>query len=199
MRAVWIDAGNDPDYVKLTANGITAVYFDIRDPRLNIAYFTTQRAKGFAVGVFADPSWWPSDSGPQFATRVSRLLDGLGKAPAPAYIAVCLDMETHNAGFLLGALRQWRKHRPSRVTDWTLEGHQGGILTPAQWLSASQLVRYIVPQCYNGAVSETWDSFSMANDLYSHGCPFGDIRPFYDAAHLPEWWDGYAFTQGRLP
>lgn len=199
MRAAWVDKGNDPDYAKLAANGITAAYFDIRDPRLSVAYFNAQRGHGLAVGVYAVDSWWPGDTGPQFATWVSKLLDGLAPETAPDFPMVCLDLETKDAGFLLGALQQWRKHRPNRVTDWTLEGHQGGILNPAQWLLASQRVRYIVPQCYNGAMTEVWDTFAMAKYLNDYGLPFASVRPFYDAAHLPAWWDGYAFTQGRLP
>lgn len=199
MRAVWIDKGNDPDYPKLAANGINDPYFDIRDPRLSLAYLMAVRAKGGAPGLYADPTWWPGISAPDFATKVSQLLGAIAPNTQPDFPMVCLDIETKDADYILGALRQWRKHRPNRVTDWTLEGHQGGILTPAQWLVVSSLVRYVVPQCYNGPMTQVFDTFAMAKYLNDYGLPFQDIRPFYDAAHLPEYWDGYAFTQGRLP
>lgn len=201
MRAVWVDAGNDPDYPKLGANGIDAAYFDIREARLDAAYLTTVRNHGLGVGVYAAWNWpeYKNMTGAQFATAVSRRLEAIAPGSEPTFPMVCLDIEAHDAAYIFGALRQWRKHRASRVTDWTLEGHQGGILTPGQWLAVAGLVRYAVPQCYNGAMTQTWDSFAMALDLFAHGLPFPSVRPFYDAAHLPEWWDGYAFTQGRLP
>ena len=43
-KAVWVDAGNDPDYAKLQANGITVPYFDLRDPRVTAAYLDAVKA-----------------------------------------------------------------------------------------------------------------------------------------------------------
>ena len=111
MRAVWIDAGNDPDYAKLAANGIGGAYFDIRDPRLNVAYLRAVQGKGLAVGVYADCSWWPHLSGAAFASEVSRLLQGVAPNTTPSFPMVMLDVEVHDSAFILAALRQWRKHR----------------------------------------------------------------------------------------
>lgn len=201
LRACWVDAGNDPDPVKLKAHGVTAPVFDIREPRLNLRYLTTWRAQFAAVGVYAAWNWNSALTGPEFATWVSRRLQVIAPNTAPDFPFVCLDMETDNVAYLTGASVQWRKHRPDRVTDWTLEGHKGGIFTdhPAARIILSADFRYIVPQCYNGALTQLWDTFAMTKDLVDAGFPFQSIRPFYDAAHLPEWWDGYAFTQGRLP
>jgi hypothetical protein len=199
MRAVWIDAGQNPDYPRLGAAGADSVYFDIRDERLTPAYFGGVAAHGLEVGVYAAANWYGNVTGSRFADLVSGRLDDIARGTVPSFPMVCLDIEVHDPSYIIGALRRWREHRPQRVTDWTLEGHQGGILTAGQWLVAGQLVRFIVPQLYNGAMTQVWDGFAMAKDLNDHGLPFGSVRPFYDAAHLPVWWDGYAFTQGRLP
>ena len=199
MRVIWVDEGNDPQYAKLRTYGIDTISRSIRDSRTTLDALKADRAQGFACNVYAASNWWPELNGPQFASKVSGLLQTVAPGTAPDFPSVCLDMETHDRDYLMGALRQWRKHRPERVTDWTLEGHQGGILTTADWLIVFRLVRYVVPQSYNGAMTATWDTCAMARDLYDHGLPFGSVYPFVDAAHLQEWWAGYAFTQGRLP
>ena len=199
MRAVWVDAGNDPNYAKLVAVGATAAYFDIRDERLMPSYFAEVKSHGLEVGVYAAVNWYGNVTGPVFADLVSSRLEVIAKASSPDTPMVCLDIEVKDPSFVLGALRRWRVHRAVRVTDYTLEGHQGAILNAGQWLAVASLVRYVVPQCYDGAMAQVWDAFAMAKDLYDHGLPFPSVRPFYDAAHLPEWWDGYAFTMGRLP
>lgn len=200
FRALWIDEGNDADDAKLAANGITMPVFSIRDPRVNRAYLEGVRDRGFVPGVYAAWNWWPKLSGPAFADTVSAWLTHNVGNTTPSFPFVCLDIETHDiAGYVLPCLKRWRSHRPDRVTDLTIEGHQGGLFTPASAIGVSAMVRYISPQCYNGAMTQVWDSFAMAKNLTDRSIPFAKVRPFYDAAHLPEWWEGYAFSQGRLP
>ena len=201
MRTVWVNAGNDPDYEKLKSHGITLVQFDVRDPRLTVPYLDAVKAKGYEIGVYAVWNWDETKnlSGPEFATWTSEQLKRIKPADWASFGNVCLNIERYEPGYVLGALRQWRQHRSKVVTDYTLEGHKGGIFTVAQWLEIGMRVRYVVPQCYNGAMTQVWDSYAMTLDLVSHGLPFSKIRPFYDAARLDHWWDGYAFTQGRLP
>lgn len=201
MRAIWIDEGNDANYAKLAALGITEPCYSLRDPRVTKPYLQAAKAHAgvTAVGVYFAWNWWPALTGVQLAEKVSALCAPLFKSTAPDFPYVCADIEAADTGYAVAFLRRWRELRPQRVTDWTLEGHKGATLPAATWLVVSGLVRYVVPQCYNGAMTQTWDTFAMADDLYDHGLPFHSVRPFYDAAHLPEWWDGYAFTQGRLP
>lgn len=198
MRAVWLYPGRQPDHPKLAAAGIDSVYFDIRDPQLSAAYLADVRKSGLEVGVYAVSSWWPELTAAQFAAKTSSLLEQVVPTSPPDFPKVCLDIETKAVAFVLGALRAWRTHRPKRVTDWTLEGHQGGIFTPGQLLAIAGLVRYVVPQAYDANV-QPWDAFAMALDLYEHGLPFPKIVPFLSAAHLLPWWQGYAFTQDQLP
>ena len=39
----------------------------------------------------------------------------------------------------------------------------------------------------------------MIDNLVNQGFPRALVTPMYDAAALPDPWDGFAFTQGRLP
>lgn len=201
MRNLWVDAGNDCDTAKARANLMTAAYFDIRDARLGPPYFTALAALGFGVGVYASTSWWPSLTGPGFADAVSDRLAAIAPGSLPDLPAVCLDIERDDiAGYLLPALRRWRTHRPKRVTDLTIEGHKGGLFSPSQVINVAAKVRYIVPQCYDGTM-RGWDSAAMVRDLTDAGFPLAHVYPFLDAAKLAQlaWWEGYAFTQGRLP
>lgn len=200
IRNLWVDAGNDCDYAKAKANGITAAYFDLRDPRLTLPYLREVAGHGLAPGVYAAASWWPTLDGPGFADKVSALLEGVAPGTPGTFPAVCLDIERDDiAGYLLPALRRWRSHRPKRVTDLTIEGHKGGLFSPTQAVLVTAKVRLVVPQAYNGAMDQVWDSAAIVRDLTDAGFPLASVYPFLDAAHLGEWWEGYAFTQGRLP
>jgi len=200
VRVVWVDAGNDDDPAKLKPLGAVPA-FDVREPRLTREYLSQRFQSYGAVYVYAAASWYPSLGGKGFATAASQRLSTIMDGPsAPDFPSVCLDIETDDIrGYLLPALTQWRKHRADRVTDLTIEGHKGGLFTAADVINTVAKVRYVLPQCYNGAMTQVWDSFAMAYDLWDAGFPVAKVRPFYDAAHLPEWWDGYAFTQGSLP
>lgn len=199
MRAIWVDEGNDADYAKLAANGITEPCYALRDPRVTGQYLRNVQARGLDPGVYVVKSWYPADTPAAFATRVSKMLERLRVDSTPDFPFVCIDYEPTNVPDILACLRQWRKHRPGRVTDLTIEGHQGGLFRPSDVIAVVAQTRYTVPQCYNAAMTQLWDTFAMAHDLTDHSWPIDKVRPFYDAAHLPEWWDGYAFTQGRLP
>lgn len=205
MRAIWIDEGNDAPYAKLQANGITCPVYSLRDPRVTLDYLRMVQGKGFTPGVYVVAGWY-NLSPIKFATLVSGELSRIAPATPPGFPFVCFDFEGKSGAvqpgtpaYQLAALRQWRKHRPDRVTDCTIEGHQGGLYNEgaADWLSRQ--ARYWLPQCYNAAMTQLWDTYAMTADLVTAGFNFDGIRPFYDAAQLPQWWDGYAFTSGRLP
>jgi hypothetical protein len=197
---VWVDAGNDPGYAKLKANRIDTAYFDVRDPRVTRTYLNDVRAKGYGVGIYA--AWnWPEvpQTGTTFAQWLSTQLGRFGSSSAPTFPRVCADIETHDVSYVLAFLKRWRQLRPRRVTDWTLEGFQGGLFTPSDAALILEANVGVSPQLYNGDMTQAWDSLAAARNLMTAGFPEGVVVPFYDAAHLPEWWEGYAFTQGRLP
>jgi len=201
MRAIWIDEGNDANEAKLLSEGITSPCFAIRDPRVTISYLDGLRARGFTPGVYAVLSWYGVS--PQgFATTVSMELERIGaRSFEPGHPFVCLDYEPTDAGGMLACALQWRKHRPSRVTDLTLEGHHGSRFTRSQLQTLAKRFRYLVPQSYNGAMNQGWDTNAICRNLIDAGAPYSSVTPFVDARLLRElaWWEGYAFTQGRLP
>lgn len=204
-RAIWVDEGNDADYTKLRAYGITAPYYSIRDPRVTRGYLKTVQSLGFTPGVYAAWNWYASPNGgalagAAFATQVSQQLDTImeGVASPPDFPLVQLDIETHALPYIFGALDQWRKHRPKRVTSWCLEGYQGGLFSPADAIHIAAKVNEVVPSAYAGDMTP-FDAVDVFRNLVSHSFPPGIVSMFYDAAHLPAAWAGYAFTQGRLP
>lgn len=193
-----MDAHNGPDDAKLHVAGVTYPYFDIRDSLLTPGWLDSVKATGGYAGVgFYVAASWENWTPAEMATYTDKELKSIGwSGNAP----ICFDVEVDGlASYCLELMQVWRSLRPKRITDLTIEGHKGGVFGPGQLLRLAGLVRYVVPQCYNGDMTEVWDTYAMSADLYDAGLPFHSIRPFYDAAHLPEWWSGYAFTQGRLP
>lgn len=203
MRAVWVDAGNDPDYAKLDANGIGWPYFDAREERLSAAYLDNVRAHpGIdGCGVYVIAEWFPNLPGPQLAEYADHRLRDIAWQGNPP---VMFDIEGAHFdlnGYVVPCLQRWRELRPKRITDLTIEGHKGGMFSILQVRQVAKLVRWTVPQCYDGAM-RPWDTYAMIADLQLRGFLSQEVRPFMDAAHLLPWWgtpDGFAFTQGRLP
>jgi hypothetical protein len=206
FRAIWIDAGNDADYAKLARYGIDRPYFDIRDPRVTQQYLLEVHARGFKPGVYA--AWnWPEagKTGPSFASWLSAALEAVAPSSASTFPTVCVDIELHSPAYVLAFLKRWRELRPARVTDWTLEGFQGGLFSPLDTLAIARANVRIIAQLYTGSMAPL-AADRVALDLVLHSFPPARIFGFYDAATLtpepgaePSRWEGYAFTQGRLP
>lgn len=205
FRAIWMDEGkplNDDRERLLRDYDITHPVFPMRDPTVTRDVLDDVRARGLPPGLYAVRSWYPNLTPEHFASHVSAELDRIMGSATPAdYPFICLDFEPTSVGGILACSLQWRKHRPNRVTDLTIEGHQGGLFTGAQLRTVAKRFRFLLPQSYDAPMTHGWDPYFMARDLVEHGCPLEKIRPFYDAALVNDlqWWDGYAFTMQRLP
>lgn len=200
MKALWVDAGNDPWYAGCEALGVTHLYFALNDPRVSKSYLQNVAAKGYGVGVYvvAGHPLWPEfqGNGRQFAEKVSAKVGPLFISTASPKVQ--LDMEMHDPEFILTALERWRELRPKQDTSWTLESFQGGWMTPEFVKRVIALKIRVVPQFYGGDMTPFAQDRSL-KDLLDRGFPSSLITGCYDAASLPEYWDGFAFTQGRLP
>jgi hypothetical protein len=220
MKGILVDAGNDPAWGKLSAQGITSVYLAVNDPKL----ITQQRLgetrqRNLAAGVFA--AWnWPGldvEDGPAFAEWVHKLVKDLVPNATASFPKVQLDNEIHDPDVILAMLRRWRQLRPNTDTSWTFESHQAGWMAPDFVAEVVALKVRIVPQLYRGQMAHIdlrvsdpaaflrelqasiIDSRDEVRSLVKAGFPDSLISPFFDAAFLPLGWDGFGFTQGRLP
>jgi hypothetical protein len=204
MRFLWVDEGNDPDWARV--GSMTGLFFSLRESdqdlvrRLNDA-----KARGLVGGVYAAWNWnegFLETDGAGFAEWVDKRLKALSAAGlvlANGRPKVQLNNERHERSVILAMLRRYRLLRPNTDTSWTMEGGQGGWMTPA---FVSEVISYrcrLSPQLYNGPMTEVWDSLEYTRDLTKRGFPDALISPFFDAAALPVGWSGWAFTMGRLP
>lgn len=194
MRAVWVDEGSDANYDKLRANGITAPYYSHRDPRVTSAYLTSVRDQGFAPGILSAWNWFPDDTGAEYAERIDAELRRINWPGNPPVLA---NIETHDVGYIIAFFARWRQLRPTRKTDWTLEGFQGGLFAPSAVSQINAANVGIVPQLYAGNMDPL--PHSPIIDMLMAGFRCDQLKGFYDAARLPYRWDGFAFTAGRLP
>lgn len=195
MRAVWNDANTADDYGKVRRYGIEGIYYAANDDTVTAARLQATADAGFKVGIYAAWNWQDWSPG-AFATWVHQRLLQIG---SPLNPWVCLDIETHDVAWITSALTTWRTLRPGRKTDWTLEPMQGGLFTP-EWARGFQRLGIgLVPQHYGGSM-QAFAADQVALDLVRHGFSTLGLMGFYDAARgLPIEWDGYAFTQQRLP
>lgn len=199
MRAVWVDAGNDPVWERLAAYGITRLYFPTSDPTADVARrLADTKARGLTGGLYSAWNWYPGLTGAEYADEVHERVQQIAPAATNTWPKIMLDDEEHDPDRILEMLRRWRQLRPGTDTAWTLEAFQGGWMSPA---FVQELVTFkvrVAPQCYVGGM-EPVCTLAAARDLTKRGIPDSLVTPFYDAAQLPVGWDGFAFTQGRLP
>jgi len=197
MRGCWIDEGSVADESKLPRYGVNMPAFSIREATTTRQYLAALRGMGFAPAIYAAWNWYPNDDGPEFADRISGFLAERFPATGTTFPTVCVDIETHDVDYILGFLDRWRRLRPARVTAWTLEGFQGGLFNEYARQKIIEAKVAIVPQFYKGDM--TPQPAGVIQDLVAHGFPRQLLHGFYDAATVQEPWDGYLFTQGRLP
>ncbi len=197
MRALWVDAGKEADYVKAKRESMTALYFAVSDPIQDTnRRVLDAKAKGYAPGVYMAWNWpeYANLSGLLMAEKVNGYVSQLSVP-----VKVQFDIEKHDPGLILSCLQRWRQLQPKTDTSWTMEGHQGGWMLSDFVKVVVQLKVRVVPQCYEFDMSRLWDTLEMARDLTKRGFPDSLVSPFHDAARLPAWWQGFAFIQHRLP
>jgi hypothetical protein len=199
MKAVWIDAGNDPLWERLAQHGITRLYFPVSDPLPDVQRrLADTKARGLSGGLYSAWNWYEGLSGPEYADVMHKRVKEIAPNATATWPKIQLDDETHDPDRILGLLRRWRQLRPGTDTSWTLECFQGGWMSPEFAAEIVRLKIRVVPQCYVGGM-EPVCTLAAARDLTRRGIPDSLVTPFYDAAQLPVGWDGFAFTMGRLP
>ena len=201
MRYLWVDSGNDPDLAKAVKHSIDGLFWDMFDPRLDEAYLQKYLLTGYRVGVYMASNWGqfkdlaPSQVANLVYTRVKKIA---GKSFGPDFPKVQFDMEEHDPIKILNTLKEWRRLAPKHSTSWTLESFQGGWMSDEFVKAILGLKIRVVPQAYTGDMQDFAED-QVLRDLLRRGFPEASISLFYDAADVPLGWNGFAFTQGRLP
>lgn len=226
MRIVWVDAGNNVDWGKVSRHRLTGAYFSLmngdgsglEEPDRLQGRLLSVRNNNLAAGVYMAWNWpiYAGLSGEQVADHVHEQITDTIKYPKPSWPKVQFDIEAHDPDFILALLRRWRQLRPTQDTSWTMESFQGGWMSPAFVQEVLALKVRVVPQFYLGRMAnidlrdsnpaEFWKQISeqqvaqdMAlRDLTRRGFPENLVTGFHDGAALPARYDGFIFTQGRL-
>lgn len=197
MRAALVTPGGPlvPDLAKARRYGITRLYWEATDPQITAPLFDDVRAAGMEVGIMRDPSW--DNFSP---TALARELDHdlVRLRSGDRQCAILADIEKHDADYVIRFLQAWRAVRPRRETAWTLEPLQGGWFERDLVRACVQADVLVVPQTYLGDMSPV-PLDAVRSQLIDAGLPRSRVALFYDAAHIPVWWDGIAFTFAALP
>jgi len=213
MKGVWVDQNNGADFTKLKREGINIVMFPLTGDLTKIKERINEvKARALHFGVYSAWNWYPTLDGPEFAEKVYHDIRSMGMNN----IRVQFDIEEHDPTYVAECLERWRVLQPKANTSWTMEPNQGG------WMDSGFVNRVldcrvrICPQTYLSRMANidlrdsdpaaflkelrafSADSATVQQDLVKRGFPITLISPMYDAAFLPNYWSGYAFTQGRL-
>lgn len=202
MRFTWTVAGDDPDYGNCKAHGINGLFAPMFDSLTTNAYLRGFQQQGFKAGLYVGHNWFP-EKGPlalasHVVTEYMRLTRAQGGAPALAGVRLMMNLEQHNPVFILKCLTSIRGLLPKVGLSWSPEGMQGGWMSDEFVAGILVLKIRVVPQAFIGTMQRV-ESDQTLRDLLDRGFPESSVSVFYDAAQLGVNWDGYAFTEGRLP
>ncbi len=195
MRFTWTVAGDDPDYGNCRAHGITGLFAPLFNTLTTKTYLQIFKAEGFTVqGLYLGHNWFPSLHAVKLPDKVVTEY----KRIALPGTRLMLNLEQHDPEFILACATRVRSQLKTVGLSWSPEGHQGGWQSP-EFVSAMVALKIrAVPQCFVGNM-ERRESSAIVADLVTAGWPFTSVSPFLDAAQLGHDWEGYAFTEGRLP
>lgn len=193
MRYLWVDAGNDPNFDLGDQHGIDGYFMPLFGERTTRDTLRQIREGGHAAGVYVGHGWFPLLTAAQYATQVYAeyervLVQGL---------RLQVNLEQHDPVYIIDVLERLRAKRSNLPLSWTLEGMQGGWAAQIATDVVAARVR-VVPQAYTGSMERMAED-AVLRDLLRAGYPESSVSLFYDAAALARGWQGYAFTQGRLP
>lgn len=196
MRYVWTDAGDDPSYDVGDRHGINGYFWPMFDSLTTRENLTDCKNRGHAVGIYM--AWnWPQFTG-KTPKEVAAIMSEEYKRCFVPGLKVQYNDERHDPGAIMATLQEWRKLRPTINTSWTMEGMQGGWMSPTFVKAILDCRVRVVPQSYRGNMDRL-ESDATFRDLLKRGFPENVISCFYDAKQLGGNWDGFAFTMGRLP
>jgi len=198
MRFLWVDYNADPDWAKVTAHGMTGLFFDARSPNVNRDYLVGVNQLGYAVGLYFVDNWpeFDTPTGREFAEAVHAQMKLKCPNTNKDMPKIQFDIERHDPAFVAEALRRFRELRPTRDLSWTFEPRQQGWMTADLVQAVSDCKVRLVPQYYFGDMTPVAQDveFNRTRAVF----PTAAISGFYDAKILPVDWDGFAFIQGRL-
>lgn len=203
MRFTWTVAGDDPDYGNCKAHGINGLFAPMFDPLTTYLYLTEFQVRGFKAGTYVGHNWFPNLTAKELARKVvteyNRLTKAQGEgAPALRDVRLMINLEQHDPVFILACLTEIRRLLPKVGLSWSPEGMQGGWMSDAFVTGIINLRIRVVPQAFTGSMVRR-ESDVVLRDLLDRGFPASSVSIFYDAAQLGDGWEGYAFTEGRLP
>ena len=194
MRFTWTVAGDDPGYDNCKAHGINGLYAPLFDSLTTRAYLQGFKDKGFANGLYLGHNWFPGLD----ATALAKKVVAEYKRIALPDTRLMLNLENHDPAFVLAVVQKVRAALPKVNLSWSPEGMQGGWMAP-EFVAGILACRVrVVPQAFLGGMQRV-ESDQVLRDLTRRGFPESVISIFYDAAALGQNWDGFAFTEGRLP
>lgn len=203
MKFVWTVAGDDPDFAIGDQYEINGYYMPMFDPLTTKSFLDNEiKARGHVAGTYMVTNW------PQFTGKtpaeIAYIVSTEYKRLQVAGLRVQFDAEEHDPTKIITIFEEWRKLHPTINTSWTFEPMQGGWMGNPCPAEPSDFVKRIlacrvrvVPQLYYGNMTPANEGH-VVHDIARRGFPTSIISPFYDAAALPVWWDGFAFTMGRL-
>jgi hypothetical protein len=209
----WVDAGNDPDFNRGDANGITGYFMALGDVRTTKAALAGIAGRSRVNGVYVGAGWWNNLSAKAYAAKANELLNPIRNAST----RVMFNLEEHDPVRILAILTEFRRLNPKTALSWALEGMQGGWMDTAFVAGVVNLKVRVVPELFVGSMApidkresdptlfytalkaSLRSELAVVKNLTDRGFPAESVSPFYDGAWIPGGASGYVFTGGRLP
>lgn len=208
MRAVWLDAGNNPNATLLKRYGVTRCYWPshvdggsgfVANPMLTATYIDSWRS-AYEVGIYTAANWFTDGGAVTVAREIDAALTRLQQTRKQCAVHANLEKAMGYTPDMVRAFAtEFRALRPLRELAWVVEGIQGGWLTPSLRIALSYYNVDVVAEAFTGSMSWLAPD-EIRSNLVNYGIARQRALVMYDGDKLTErtYWDGCVFTQGRL-
>jgi hypothetical protein len=200
VHAAWVRPGGAvfPDQAKGRLLGVDQFFWDANDPcpghKDHLAgVLDDMRRALWKVGItrnMRNALWPDSETDPvKFGLQLSKDITRLGCDGKQC--SAIADLETHDMGWVLAALKAFRAARSGRFLYWTLEPKQGGIIPSelAAWINNDPLT-WVVVQKYRGGMQPVSER-AVLDDLQFAGIRLDKILVYYE--RYEEGFEGILF------
>lgn len=205
MRACFIDHDQEANYTLLRKHKVDEVVYPSIGENVNASLLEKAKNQGFNASLHIAWNWTGGfSSGAKFAEYCDRELRRIAWLGNPKLVAdiekgAGLD-DLRYVDYVVDFCRRWRELRPTRPTDITLEGMQGGLFDGRE-VAVAKIINAnvgMVPQAYTGLEQPRAEDVIWRN--LAPYFPAHKLRIYYlpRGGAPPMDWDGYLWRQGLL-
>ncbi len=158
--------------------------------------------QNYKVRLMIEPNWWGRNADDTYKISAEQLAANLSarieKLSPLKQCSLMMDIERHDAAYVIAALKAIRRLRPGRSVCWTMEPNQGGWIAQNKELVDlinNDAMISVAVQTYDFNMNPYGSVDEMRVNLWDAGIKRDKVEVFYCAKNRPNAarWSGICY------